>query len=111
VVNHLRRRTRFNGLGSGFGQRLETRAQPLGADPHATWCGRGPGQPGPYPDPLFRRHGISGSPSVRFDVRHPRPLQSSSIRKTPRRTRRARRGQRTYRLMPSFSLVTLKLIN
>ena len=43
AVNHLRRRTRFNGLGPGFGQCLKTRAQPPSADPHARWCGRGSG--------------------------------------------------------------------
>ena len=37
-------------LGAGFRTRFKTRTQPPSADPHARWCGRGPGQPGPYPD-------------------------------------------------------------
>ncbi len=30
------------------------RREPPGADPHARWCGRGRGKPGPYPIPLHR---------------------------------------------------------
>jgi hypothetical protein len=56
VVNHLRRWARFNGLGPGFGQRLKTRAQPPGADPHARWCGRGSGATR-TPIPMYARHG------------------------------------------------------
>jgi hypothetical protein len=59
VVNHPRRRTRFNGLGLGSGQRLETRAQSPGADPHARWCGRGPGATrAPIPIPSSARSGV-----------------------------------------------------
>jgi hypothetical protein len=32
---------------------VKTRSQPSGADPHAKWCGRGPGKPGPYPYQLL----------------------------------------------------------
>ena len=56
VVNHPRRRTGFNGLGPGLGQCLKTRAQPPSADPHARWCGRGPGVIR-APIPMYARHG------------------------------------------------------
>src|SRR5438067_10569431 len=38
-------------------------SEPPGADPHAGWCGRGQGEPGPYPIP--REPGAATPPATR----------------------------------------------
>ena len=55
---------------------------------------------------LFRLPGTNQSTATWFG-----PCDSSAAKKHHEETRRARRLQRTYRLMPFFSFVTLKLIS
>ena len=57
-------------------------SEPPGADPHAGWCGRGQGKPGPYPI----RCGGGRQPQRRFiPTQRPRPRRPTTRPRAPNR--------------------------